>query len=230
MASRQLFEGYIEYILDEFDAGFEPDQILHALHSCGFKHLQLPTIVEFLKQQQQLIPSENQPTHASIRQFTPKATSAITSQTNHANTLQTPPPHDSFTLLPVVQANSSQTHHSNTRQIKTPRDSSSLPPAAVDAYTSQTHHSNGQQTRDTSTPPPAGVHARAFHWDTEADQFSLAAYLAGQEIGQIKAQLCRHGYVVTSADVAASLISQGVEQNLRPWANPAPTFRWDFQT
>lgn len=220
MSSCQVFEGYIGYILDEFDAGCEPDQILHALHSCGFIHVQLPAIVECLKQHDR-IPSETQPTNAAIRQCTPRATAANTPQTHHSNTPQTP--HDSFTLLPVVQANTSPTHLQ-----QTPRDTSSSP-AAVDADTSQKHHSNTQKTRDTLTPPPAGVHAPALHWDTEADQFSLAAYLAGLEIGQIKARLCKHGYLVTSAEVAASLISQGVEQNLRPWANSSP-FTWEFHT
>lgn len=223
MPSRQLFEGYIDYILNEFDAGREPDQILRGLHSCGFIRIQLPAIVGCLKLHSR-IPSETQPTNAAIRQCTPRATSANTSQTHHSNAPQTP--HDSFTPLPVVRATTSQTHLSNTQQ--TPRDTSASP-AAVDADTSQTHHSNTQQTQDSLTPPPAGVHARELHWDTEADQFSLAAYLAGREIGQIKAQLCEHGYVVTSAEVAASLISQGVEQNLRPWTNSFP-FPWDFQT
>lgn len=209
MSSCQVFEGYIGYILDEFDAGCEPNQILHALHSCGFIHIQLPAIVECLKQHGR-IPTETQPSNAAIRQCTPRATAANTPQTHHSNTPQTP--HDGFTLLPFVQANTSQTHPQ-----QTPRETSSSP-AVVDADISQTPHSNTQKTGDT-----------ALHWDTEADQFSLAAYLAGLEIGQIKAQLCKHGYVVTSAEVAASLISQGVEQNLRPWANSS-SFTWDFQT
>ena len=197
-------------------------------------------------------------THHSNAQKTPRVTftppavvQANVSQTHHSNAQQTP--RNTFTPPAVVQGNISQMHHSNTQ--KTPRDTFS-PPAVVQGNISQMHHSNTQetpgdtcaplaavqantpqmhhpstpQTRDNFTPPPADVQARNLHWDAQADKFSLAAYRAGRGLGQIKAQLCRQGYLVTSPEVAASLISQGVEQNLRSWVNNAPPFHWNFQT
>lgn len=50
MSNFQLSEGYVDYILDEFDASIPPHQILHAIQYAGQKGIQLDTIVECLHQ------------------------------------------------------------------------------------------------------------------------------------------------------------------------------------
>ena len=167
----------------------------------------------------------NAPQTPRITFTPPPAVQGNISQMHRSNTQKTP--RDTFSPQAIVQGNISQMHHSNTQE--TPGDTCA-PLATVQANTPQMHHPSTPQTRDNFTPPPADVQARNVHWDAQADKFSLAAYRAGRGLGQIKAQLCRHGYLVTSPEVASSLVSQGEERNLRSWVNNAPPFYWNFQT
>ena len=63
-------------------------------------------------------------------------------------------------------------------------------------------------------------------WDTQADSFALSQHNLGQTAGQISAQLIRHGYAATRAEVAGNLHRLGVHQvHLGPI--PVPNQRWD---
>lgn len=49
----------------------------------------------------------------------------------------------------------------------------------------------------------------ALIWDAYADAFAASQHRSGQTIPSITAQLCRFGYMITTADVVQSLNRQG---------------------
>lgn len=61
-------------------------------------------------------------------------------------------------------------------------------------------------------------------WDTQADNFALAAHRAGKTVTDIMNQLTSNGYTATEVQVIASLRRQGV-----PNARTVPKLRWNTQ-
>lgn len=48
-----------------------------------------------------------------------------------------------------------------------------------------------------------------LNWDAHAEAFALSGHRSGQTVSQITAQLCRNGYMATTANVVSSLNRQG---------------------
>lgn len=90
-----------------------------------------------------------------------------------------------------------------------------------------------QKVAKPSTEPSGPPKHRC--WDIQADTLALSQHNAGQTAGQISAQLIRHGYATTRAEVAGNLHRLGVHQvHLGPipvsaqrWDNRADTFAKD---
>ena len=59
------------------------------------------------------------------------------------------------------------------------------------------------------------IYGHCLAWNDLAGTFSMSAYRVGFSVGQIWYQLIQNGYAVSTAEIAASLIAQGIDKNMR---------------
>lgn len=182
----------VQAILKQFDAGFQPIEILNGLYPPGFSEwLELAAVEQCLRENGRQI-SNKQPTsnadhghqeshsagHASSSSSNPSASAS----TNHAAAAAAPPG-----PLPAAAANNLGAHQ-------------------VSAYAAV------QNTTTTTTTHHAALYdpGLTLTWSELADRFTMSAHRCGKSVDEIWATLRRNGYDIAKTEVIASLYVQGV--------------------
>lgn len=216
----------VRNILEQFDAGFHPVQILYDLYRNGFtRGIKLAAVEQCLLDNgrdisnNQIINAAAHGDHHDSQDEADRASTPSASSTNHnpsasANhTPPSPPP-------PPPPSPPAAARNQGTRQVY------STYVAVQDSTTTADHHAlydpgfstmiswNDQADQDTTTTTD---HHHALYdpgptmtWNDQADKFTIAAYRYGKSVDEIWATLLSNGYDIARTEVLESLTWQGV--------------------
>lgn len=183
MPPKALNAGAKTYVLEEFDKGGTPGQILNAFRTTGQRHFSLATIEKCLQDNGRSIYNYNSNT----------ASQGYKCSSN----------------LPPVMPERTNPYAGNRAASTTnpygERPTRNYAASASDSHGQQTAAITGAQASAqayTNVPP-------VYQWNARADDFTLSAYRIGRTASQIADQLRNNGYNITVEEVAASLRKQG---------------------